>query len=134
MITEVISEKNNPQNNVTSNVNTEGEHFSHFGTIGANPFEGFGIFGEGNNNPPSGNNNNNNPPLLSSSGFGEGLGEGFNLLLGENAEGLDLNVVVLVNALAGANLSTNYIKRESNYIKLTEFGRTKAEDPNEWLE
>src|SRR6266540_676356 len=57
--------ESNLQNNATSNVNTEGKHFLHFGTVGANLFGGFGAFGNNNNNPPSGNNNNNNllPPL-----------------------------------------------------------------------
>src|SRR6266498_2200390 len=53
---------------------------------------------------------------------------------GGNAEGLDPNVAALVNALTGANLGINYVDRESNHVKLTEFGRTEAEDPNEWLE
>jgi len=39
-----------------------------------------------------------------------------------------------VNALTGANLGINHIKRESNHIKLTEFEGTEAEDPNKWLE
>src|SRR6266498_3256625 len=114
------------QNNVTSNMNMGGGHFSHFEIIG-----GFGAFGNNNNNPPPGNNNNNNPSLLPPPGFGRGFGGGFNPLPGGNARGLDLNVVALVNALAGANLGTNHIERESNYVKPTEFKRTEAEDPNE---
>ncbi len=104
IITEAIAEGSNPQNNVTSNMNTEGEHFSHFGTIRANLFRRFGAFGENN---------------------------GFNLPLRGNAKGLDPNVTVLVNALTGANLGINYVKRESNHVKTTEFGRIEAEDPNE---
>ncbi len=67
MITEATLGRSNLQNNTTSNVNTEGEYFSHFGIIRANPFEGFEAFGRNNNNnnnPPSGNNNNNNLPSL----------------------------------------------------------------------
>ncbi len=150
MITGVTVERSNPQNNVTSNVNTEGENFSYFGIIGANLVEGFGAFGNSNNNPPPRNNNNNNlpPSLLSLPGFRRGLGGGFNLspgfgrdleggfnlLPGKNTGGLDLNVAALVNALTGVNLGINYIKRESNHVKLTEFGGTEAEDPNKWLE
>ena len=48
--------------------------------------------------------------------------------------GLDPNVAALVNALTGANLEINHVKKESNHVKLTEFGRTEAEDSNEWLE
>jgi len=114
-------------------MNMGGGHFSHFGMIG-----GFGAFGNNNNNSPSGNNNNNNPPLLlpllSPPGFGERLGGDFNLSPGGNARGLDPNVTALVNALTGANLETNHIKRESNQVKLTKFGGTEVEDPNEWLE
>src|SRR6266498_2276930 len=84
----------NLQNNITSNVNTEGKHFSYFGIVGVNLFRGFGAFRNNNNNPPPGNNNNNNPPLpsLLPSGFEEGLGGGFNLPSEENAGGLDPNV------------------------------------------
>ncbi len=106
--------KSNQQNNATSNVNTEGEHFSHFRTVRANPFEGFGAFGGGNNNnPPLGNNNGNNLPS------------------GKNAEGLNPNVIALINALTEANLGINYVERESNHIKLIEFRGTEAEDFNE---
>jgi len=135
--TGAIVERSNLQNNATSNVNTGGGHFSHFGIIEVNLFRGFEAFGNNNNNPPSGNNNNNNPPLLPSlslSGFGGGLGGGFNLSPGGNTGGLNLNVVVLVNALIGANLEINHIERESNHIKPMEFRRTETEDPNEWLE
>src|SRR6266540_5153149 len=138
MITEITAGGSNSQNNATSNVNTGGEHFSHFETIGANPFRGFGTFGNNNNNNnlPSENNNGNNPPPspLPPPGFGGGLGRGFNPLLEGNAGGLDLNVAALVNALTEANLGINHIERESNHIKPTEFGETEAEDPNEWLE
>src|SRR6266511_586942 len=116
----IIAGGSNTQNNATSNVNTRRGHFSHFGTIGANPFRGFGTFERGNNNLPSGNNNNNNLLLLLPSGFEEELERGFNSP-GENAGGLVLNVVTLVNVLTGVNLEMNYVKRESNYIKLTEF-------------
>src|SRR6266542_37419 len=104
MITGVTVRRSNQQNNVTSNVNTRGGHFPHFGTVGANPIRGFEAFGN-NNNLSSGNNNNNNPsPLLPLPGFGRGLGGGFNLPSGENTGGLDPNVTALVNALTGANL------------------------------
>ncbi len=106
-------------------MNTGGGHFLHFGIIGANPFERFGVFGKGNNNSPLRNNNNNNPLLLPLPGFEEGLGEGFNPPSGENARGLNLNIAVLVNALAGINLRINHIERESNYVKLTEFREQK---------
>src|SRR6266498_6167190 len=125
------------QNNATSNVNTEGGYFPHFGIVGANPIRGFGAFGNNNNNLPSGNNNNNNPsplPPLPLPGFGGGLEEGFNPPPGGNAGGLDPNVAALVNALIEANLGINHVDRESNHIKLIEFGGTEAEDPNEWLE
>ena len=118
-------------------MNMGGGHFSHFGTVRANPIGGFGAFGNNNNNSPSGNNNNNNPPLLPPlplSGFEGGLGGGFNPPPGGNAEGLDLNVAALVNVLIGANLSINHVERESNHVKLTEFGGIEAEDPNKWLE
>jgi len=117
-------------------VNTDGRYFPHFSTVGANPVEGFGIFENNNNNPLLGNNNGNNLlPLLplSPSGFGRGLGEGFNSPPGGNARGLDLNVAALVNALIGANLGINHVERESNHVKPTEFRGTEAEDPNEWL-
>jgi len=65
------------------------------------------------------------------SGFGEGLGGGFNPLPEGNAGGLDSNVAALVNALTGANLGINHIDRESNHVKLIEFGGIEAEDPNE---
>ncbi len=116
-------------------MNTRGGYFPHFGTIGANSFRGFGAFGgnNNNNNPPSENNNGNNSPSLSPSGFGGGLGGGFNLPPGGNAKGLDLNVTALVNILTGANLGINYVERESNHVKPTEFRGIEAEDPNEWL-
>src|SRR6266540_3430010 len=73
------------QSNATSNVNTGGGYFPHFGTVGANPIRGFGTFGSNNTNPPPGNNNNNNPPPpppplppLPPPGFGGRLGGGFN--------------------------------------------------------
>src|SRR6266542_4260497 len=133
MTTEVTAGGNNQPNNVTSNVNTEGGYFPHFGTVGANPIGGFGVFGNNNNNPPPGN-NNNLLLLLPLSGFGRGLEGGFNPSPGGNAGGLNLNVAALINALTGANLRINQVERESNHIKLTEFGGTEAEDPNEWLE
>ncbi len=118
-----------------SNTNTRGEYFSHYRTISANLIRGFKAFEGDNNNLPSKNNNNNNPPpLLSLSGFGEGLGGGFNLLSERNARGLDSNVATPVNVLIRANLGINHVKRELNHIKLTEFGRIEAENPNEWLE
>ncbi len=134
--TEATAEGSNQQNNATSNMNTRGGHFSHFGIVGANPFKGFGTFRNNNNNPPSGNNNNNNPlpPPLLPPRFGGGLGGDFNPPPRRNAEGLDPNVAVLVNTLTGANLGINHAERKSNYIKLIEFRGTEAEDPNEWLE
>ena len=91
----------------------------------------FGAFRGNNNNLPSGgNNNNNNSPLpVSPLGFEEELERGFNSP-GENAGGLVLNVVTLVNVLTGVNLEMNYVKRESNYIKLTEFRGTEVENPS----
>src|SRR6266498_3215842 len=123
--TEITARRSNSQNNVMSNVNTGGGHFSHFGIVGVNLVQGFGTFGNNNNNPPLGNNNNINPPLLPPPGFEGGLGGGFNSPPGGNAGGLDLNVAALVNALIGANLGINHIERESNHIKLTEFGGQK---------
>ena len=140
-ITEVTAGGSNQQNNTTSTGNIEGGYFSHFGIIGANLFRrGFKTF-EGNNNnnspsennnnnPPSGNNNNNLPLLLPPE-FREGLGGGFNLPSGKNAGGLDPNIVALINILTGANLEINQVEKESNHVKLTEFGRMEAEDPNE---
>ena len=126
----------NLQNNITSNVNTRGGYFLHFGIIGANQAEGFGAFGNNNTNPPSENNNGNNPllPPLPLSEFGGGLGGGFNPPPGGNVRGLDPNVAALVNVLTGANLGINHVERKSNHVKLTEFRGTEAEDPNEWLE
>ncbi len=69
-------------------------------------------------------------PLL---GFRKELGGGFNPPPEGNAEGLDSNVIALINVLTGANLRINHVKRELNHVKLIEFRRTKAEDPNEWL-
>ena len=112
-------------------MNTGGGYFPHFGTIGANLIGGFEAFGNNNNNPPPRNNNNNNPPLLPLPGFGGVLRGGFNPPPGGNAGGLDPNVAALVNALTGANLGINHVERESNHVKLTEFGGTEAEDPNE---
>jgi len=113
--------------NATNNVNTGGGYFSYFGIVGANLIGGFRAFGN--------NNNNNSPPppplpLLPPSGFGRGLGGGFNLPPGGNAGGLDPNIAVLVNALTGANLGVNHVERESNHVKITEFEGTEAEDPN----
>src|SRR6266542_2010890 len=118
MITRTIVEESNFQNNTTSN--TRGEHFSHFRTIQANPFGGFGTFE---------NNNNNNPllPPLSPPGFGGGLEGEFNPPPEGNARGLDPNVAALVNALTGTNLEINHIERESNHVKPTEFRGTEAE-------
>ncbi|SRR6266540_875524 len=137
MTTEVIVRESNSQNNITSNVNIEEGHFSHFGIIEANSFRGFKAFGNNNNNPLSENNNNNHlplPPLLLLPRFEGGLKGGFNPSPEGNAKGLDLNIAVLVNALAGANLRINHVERESNHIKPTEFGETEAENPNKWLE
>src|SRR6266542_6770421 len=106
------------QSNATSNVNTGGGYFPHFGTVGANLIRGFGAFGSNNTNPPLGSNNNNlspPPPLppLPPPGFGGGLGGGFNSPPEGNARGLDPNVAALVNALTGANLEVNHIEGES---------------------
>ena len=131
MTTETTVGENNPQNNATSNINTGGEYFLHFETVGVNPFGRFGTFGGGNNNSPSENNNNNNLPLLLPPGFGVSLGEGFNPPSEGNAGRLDPNIAALVNTLTGANLGINHAERESNHIKLTEFGRIEVEDPNE---
>src|SRR6266542_5326918 len=128
------------QSKATSNVNTGGWYFPHFGTVGANLIRGFGAFGSNNTNPPPGSNNNNPPPLppplppLPPPGFRGGLGGGFNPPPGGNVGRLDPNVTALINALAGTNLGVNHVDRESNHVKPTEFGGTEAEDPNEWLE
>ncbi len=135
MTTGATAGGSNQQNNATSSVNTEGGYFSHFETVGANLIRGFEAFEKNNNNLPLGNNNNNNPPPpLPPSEFGGGLGEGFNPPPGGNIGGLDLNVAALVNVLTGANIGINHVERESNHVKLTEFGGTEAEDLNEWLE
>ncbi len=126
--------RSSQQNNTTSTGNTEGGYFLHFDIIRANLLGGFRAFERDNNNSPLGNNNNNNSPLLLLSGFEGGLEGGFNLPSKGNAKELDPNVTALVNTLTGANLRINHIERESNHVKLTEFGRTEAEDPNEWLE
>src|SRR6266542_3757380 len=136
MTTEIIAGENKQQNNTTSNVNTEGGYFSHFGTVEAYLFGGFWAFGNNNNLPPENNNNNNSlsPSPLPSPGFREGLGGGFNLPSGGNAEGLDPNVAALVNVLTRANLGINHVERESNHVKPTEFRETEAENSNKWLE
>ncbi len=120
----------NQQNNATSIENTGEGYFSHFSIIEVNLFGRFEAFRGNNNNPPLGNNNNNNPSLLPLSEFEGELGGGFNLL-GGNAGELDSNIAALVNALIGANLKINYVERESNHVKPTEFEETEAEDPNE---
>src|SRR6266540_4825432 len=110
-------------------MNTRGGHFSHFRTIGANPFGGFRTLGNNNNNLSSKNNNNNNlllSPPLPLPGFGRGLEGGFNSPPRGNAGGLDSNVVALVNALTEVNLGINHIERESNHVKSTEFKRTEV--------
>ncbi len=87
-ITGVTAGGSSTQNNATSNVNTGGGYFSHFGTVGANLIGGFEAFGNNNNNQPLGNNNNNNLlplPPLPPPGFGGELGGGFNLPPGGNA-------------------------------------------------
>ncbi len=66
MIIRVIIEGSNQQNNITDTENIRRGHFSHFGIIGANLFEGFETFEEGNNN--------NNLSSLLLSGFREELG------------------------------------------------------------
>jgi len=85
------------------------------------------------NNPLLDNNNNNNLLLPSINIFR--LGERFNLSLNNNnnlpLKGLDLNVVVLVNALTGMNLIGEYFPREKSFIKFIEFARTEIENPNE---
>ncbi len=57
---------------------------------------------------PSSNNNNNSP-----------------------SGGLDLNVVVLVNALTKMNLIRGYFSREKSFAKLMEFVKIETEDLNE---
>ena len=51
MTTGATAGGSNLQNNTTSNMNIGGEHFPHFGTIGANQFGEFGVFENNNNNP-----------------------------------------------------------------------------------
>jgi len=132
-ITGATVEGSNSQNNIISNENTKGGHFLHFETVGINLFGEFETFENNNNNPPLGNNNNNLSPLLPP-GFGEDIKGGFNPLPGGNARRLDPNVAALVNVLTGANLGTNYVEKEANHVKPTEFRGTEVEDPNEWLE
>ncbi len=60
--------------------------------------------------------------------------ERFNPPSKENLEGLNPNIVVLVNILIGANLRINHVKRELNYIKLIEFMKMEVKNPNKWLE
>ena len=43
MTTGTTAGESNSQNNVTSNINTGGGYFSHFGTVGANLIGGFGL-------------------------------------------------------------------------------------------
>ncbi len=67
---------------------------------------------------------------MSPLGFEGGLKRDFNLPPEGNIGGLDPNVIALVNALTKVNLRINHIERESNHIKLIEFGETEAEDLN----
>jgi len=86
------------------------------------------------NNSLLNNNNGNNSLPLSINTFG--LRKGFNLLLNNNnspSGRLNPNVIVLVNALTEMNLTREYFSREGNFIKLTEFARTKTKDLNKWL-
>ncbi len=101
--------------------------FSYFDIIGHNLFRRF---------EKEHNNNNNNLLLLLEfrRGFERSLKKEFNSLLEENSERLDSNIAALVNTLVRVNLEINYIERESNYIKLTEFRGIEAKDHNEWLE
>jgi len=124
------------QNNTISTESTKGEYFSHFSIIRYNPFgEKFEAFGGNNNNNinllSENNNSNNLPLLLSLSKFEGELEEGFNLPPEGNLGRLDPNVVALVNILTGANLRMNHIEKESNHVKLIEFRKTEAENPNE---
>ncbi len=88
------------------------------------------------NNPLVGNNNFNNPLSSSSVNLFDNIG-GFNLPSNNNNNpslgGLNLNIVVLVNALIGMNLTKRYYLRERSFIKLTEFEETEMENLNEWL-
>jgi len=118
--------------------------------ISNSEWQPFGSLGEGsllvgnsnfNNLPPvslfenlrGGNFNNLSPPPTMNL-FGN-LGGG-NLSLNNNnpSGGLDPNVTALVNALIRMNLTEGHYLREGSFIKLTEFGGTETEDPNEWLE
>ncbi len=92
----------------------------------------FGNLGEG-ESLSARNSNFNNP--LSVNPF-ENLGGGNPLPNNNNLPpgGLDLNVAALVNALTGMNLTGGYYLRKGSFIKLTKFGETEIEDPNEWLE
>jgi len=82
-------------------------------------------------------NNFNNPPLLPlSANLFRNIRED-NLPLNNNnpsSGGLDPNVIALMNALTGMNLTGRHYLREGSFIKLTEFGRTETKDLNEWLE
>jgi len=104
----------------TKNIkNIRRKYFLYFDIISYNPFKRF-----------EEKNNNNNlllPPLLSD--FKKGLKKEFNLLE-KNLEKLNPNVVALVNILIGMNLRINYVKKKSNYIKLSEFEGIEVEDFN----
>jgi len=80
---------------------------------------------------------NNLPPPSPSANLFENIEErnlspnnNNNPLLGE----LNPNVAVLINALIEMNLIGGHYPREGSFIKLTEFGGTETENPNEWLE
>ncbi len=59
---------------------------------------------------------------------------GFNSSLNNNnnlsPEGLNPNIVTLINALIRMNLTERHYSREENFIKLTKFGGIKMKNPN----
>jgi len=66
-----------------------------------------------------------------------GLGEGFNLLLNNNNNPslgeLDLNIIALVNALTGMNLTREYFLKKESFVKSIKFAETETENSNKWL-
>ena len=86
------------------------------------------------NNLLSENNNFNNLSLLLVNTFE--LKE-FNLLLNNNnnslPEGLDPNIVVLINVLTEMNLIGEHFSKEESFIKPIEFEEIETENLNKWL-
>ncbi len=90
-----------------------------------------GGFGGGNLEGSPGGGNPGGPPGGGNPG---GLPGGRGNPENNNPEGLDPNVIALVNALTGMNIGGEYAFREGSFIKPAEFEGTEMEDLNEWLE